>query len=52
MMILEQLEDYGEVSEEIRNKVVQERNIDVLKKWNKFAVKAETVEEFALQAGF
>ena len=29
MMILEQLEDYGEVSEEIRNKVVQERRLKI-----------------------
>ena len=44
--ILELLEDYGSVSEELIEKISTEQNIDVLKKWLKLAAKVSSIEEF------
>lgn len=44
--IIELLEDLGEVSETLKNKIMKEEKLDILKKWLKLAAKAETVEEF------
>lgn len=46
-MILELLEDYGQVSEDVRNKIMQESDIHILKEWCKLAAHSATVEEFA-----
>ena len=40
------LEDFGEVSEEIREKIMAEDDIDILKKWNKMAARVESIESF------
>ena len=44
--VLELLEDKGEIPEEIKTKIVEETNFEVLKKWLHLAAKSETVEEF------
>ena len=44
--VLELLEDKGEIPEEIKTKIVEETNFEVLKKWLRLAVKSETIEEF------
>jgi len=40
------LEDFGGVSEEIREKIMAEDDIDILKKWNKMAARVENIESF------
>lgn len=44
--ILELLEDIGEYSAELQERVMQERDFDVLKRWHKLAARVETIEEF------
>lgn len=44
--LLEELKDFGLVSEELQQKIMNEKNLDTLKKWNKLAARAETMEEF------
>ncbi len=44
--ILEILEDYGTVSEALKEKILAERDIEVLKNWNKLAAKVTTIKEF------
>ena len=44
--VLDALEEKGIVSEEIRTRILAEKNLDTLKAWLKIAVKAETPEQF------
>jgi len=44
--ILELLEDLGEVPEELRQKVMGQKDLDVLKKWHKLAARVKSVGEF------
>lgn len=44
--ILELLEELGAVSEELRKAVMEQRDKDVLREWNKLAARAKSVEEF------
>lgn len=41
-----ELEDYGAVSEALKEKILAERDVEALKKWNKLAAKVTTIEEF------
>ncbi|MBQ8802261.1 MAG: hypothetical protein IJZ53_01310 [Tyzzerella sp.] len=45
-LLLELLKDLGTVSEELQQRIMNEKNLDILKKWNKLAVKAESMEQF------
>lgn len=45
--ILELLEDYGDIPEELRKKILSEQDMDMLKKWLKLAAKVSGIEEFA-----
>jgi len=45
-LLLETLKDLGPVSEELQQKILNEKNLDILKKWNKLAARAESIEEF------
>lgn len=45
--ILELLEDYGEIPEEIRQRLEEETNLGVLKEWVKIAARAQSIQEFA-----
>lgn len=44
--VLELLEDYGEIPEEVKEMVFGEKDMSVLKRWVKMAAKADSIEEF------
>lgn len=44
--IWELLEDYGEISEELKEHMEREKSEAVLKKWHKLAAKSKSIEEF------
>ncbi len=46
MAILELLEELGEVSEELKDKISGETQAEVLSKWHKLAAKADSIQEF------
>lgn len=47
--ILNLLEDYGAVSDDLRYTIQSETNLDILKKWLKLAAKAPSLEAFKKQ---
>lgn len=47
--ILELLEDCGTFSEDLKQKVMEETDLDTLKRWHKLAAKTSTIEEFTRQ---
>jgi hypothetical protein len=47
--ILELLEDYGEIPDNLKERIEQEESVDTLKKWHKLAAKASSIEEFAAE---
>ena len=44
--VLELLEDCGDIPENLRTRVMEERDLDMLKKWHKLAAKVDSIEEF------
>lgn len=46
--VLDLLSDTGEISEDLRQRILSEEDLEVLKRWLKLAAKAETVKEFEL----
>lgn len=44
--IFELLSDLGEVPEEVKEKISNEKDTEVLRRWNRLAAKAETIEGF------
>ena len=44
--ILEILEDYGDVPESLRSRIMSEKNSSVLRHFLKYAVQASTISEF------
>lgn len=40
------LEDYGNVPEEVKERIVVQDDIEILKKWNKISARVESVKEF------
>ena len=44
--ILELLEDIGETSQPLKNKICSQTDMDILKKWLKAAAKSNSIEEF------
>lgn len=46
MDILELLEDIGEISQPLKNKICSQTDVDILKKWLKAAAKSSSLEEF------
>ena len=44
--VIELLEEIGPVSDEVREKIMTEKNLETLGKWLKLAAKAESMEEF------
>lgn len=47
--IIELLEEYGSVPEDLKTTILQETDLSVLKKWFKLAIKADSAEEFKKQ---
>lgn len=47
--IIDLLSDWGTVSEELREKILEERNFDTLRAYLRKAAKAQSVEEFEAQ---
>lgn len=47
--VIESLEDYGVVPQNVQDAIFAEKDLKVLKKWNKLAAKAESIEEFLVQ---
>ena len=45
--IMELLEDYGDIPEELHKKILSEQDPDTLKKWLKLAAKVSSMDEFA-----
>ena len=45
-MILEMLQDKGFISEKTADRVLKEKNLSVLKEWNRLAVEVQSVQEF------
>ena len=45
-MILEMLQDKGFISEKTVDRVLKEKNLSVLKEWNRLAVEVQSVQEF------
>ena len=46
MDILELLEDIGEISQPLKNKICSQTEVDILRKWLKAAAKSSSLEEF------
>ena len=44
--ILEILEDYGPVSEELVKKIMGEKDLSTLTKWHKIAARCSSIDEF------
>lgn len=44
--IMELLEDRGVVSEALKKKVMEQKNLEILRKWHKLAARAQSIEEF------
>lgn len=44
--ILELLEEVGVVSEDLRETILSQRDMDILKKWIKLSARAATIDEF------
>lgn len=44
--ILELLEDYGSVPEQLAEEISSQQDLDILKKWLKLAAQAKSIEEF------
>lgn len=45
--VMELLEDYGDIPEQLHKKILGEQDMDMLKKWLKLAAKVSSIEEFA-----
>ena len=49
--ILELLEDIGEPSETLRNYIMKQTDLEVLRRWHKIAAKADSIKEFEQAVG-
>ena len=50
-MVLELLEDKGSVPDALRERIMQERDLELLRKWHKAAAGAESVGQFLEATG-
>ena len=44
--IVDLLSDYGDISEELKNRIFAETDLDVLKRWHKLSARVSSIEEF------
>lgn len=49
--IIALLTDYGDVSDELKNRILKQLDLEVLSKWIKLAARVKSVEEFSSQMG-
>ena len=49
--VLELLEDIGEPSETLRNYIMKQTDLEVLRRWHKIAAKADSIKEFEQAVG-
>ena len=49
--VLELLEDIGEPSETLRNYIMEQTDLEVLRKWHKMAARADSIKEFEQAVG-
>ena len=49
--IIELLTDYGDVPDELKNRILKQLDLEILKKWIKLAARVKSVEEFSSQMG-
>ena len=49
--VIELLEDLGELSDSLRNCIMEQTDLELLRKWHKAAAKAESIEEFEQAVG-
>ena len=49
-LILEFLGELGTVSDKLKSRIIAEQDLEVLKTWAKLAAKAESLEQFCVQA--
>ena len=49
--IIELLKDYGALSETLSELIMTQTDLDVLKRWNKIAARAKSIEDFEERAG-
>ena len=45
-MLLELMNDLGEISDELRNRSTSEKDLETLKKWLRLAARSESLDEF------
>lgn len=45
--IIELLEEYGEVPDELRSTISEQKDLEILTKWFRIAIKKSSVQEFA-----
>ena len=50
-IVIEMLEDVGEVPEILKDMIIRQRNVDILKKWNRAAATAKSIEDFEEKVG-
>ncbi|MCC8125964.1 MAG: hypothetical protein LIO92_01005 [Clostridiales bacterium] len=50
-MILELLEEYGSIPETVRNRIRNEKDMEILKVWSKIAAKSVSVDDFIKRIG-
>lgn len=49
--VIELLEEIGELSETLQNYIMEQTDLELLKKWHKAAARAESIEGFEQAAG-
>ena len=47
--LLDVLNEYGEVSDDLKEMILKETNLDKVKQWTKLAARASSLEEFMKQ---
>ena len=45
-MLLELMNDLGEIPDELRNRITSEKDLETLKKWHRLAARSESLDEF------
>ena len=49
--VIELLEDIGELSESLRNHIMEQTDLELLRRWHKAAAKAKSIEDFEQSVG-